>query len=569
LKQEYEASLGLNYVYKRFSLVEVPVHFAIDKHEYSYTSDAVQPEMILYNEKGVAFNSSDFRNRKFRQEREMKEKNEEALPEEIQSRMFKQFVRNNLIANSDQYYIFQGTDWRTFSIFPEYYTFISQVKPDKWPVLSIALEAYYNERNIKKGKSALWYEDLSRAEKINLELNGQSLKDLLFSGLKPSDDEDNPFQLRDVVLTKGNDLFNLLRARYGEKEVDTLLTEIAIHHPFKKLPFEYINNEFRQKLKVNLDSLIKNWYFQKTLPGFIISEIGTYKVIKGEETKFQVLFTVTNPEEADGLITVNIEENNPNRKNENWWDDNFEADVSRKVFMPSKSSREIGFLFSSEPKRMSIVTHVSKNLPNNLVFDLSNFSETKNVSRLDDVREIPFLSSLQNKDEITVDNEDKGFSFQQAQNQAYLKSLVSKNKQTRYKYSRLRSWNPDKEWKAVLRSEFFGESVHSSYYTRAGAGERKAVWKAVLPESASYEVYFYMNKPTFGWRRSNKMPDYNIIVYHDGGEEKINQSSEGVDNGWLYLGTFQISTDTAKVELTNKSNGDMIFADAVKWIKVK
>jgi hypothetical protein len=265
---------------------------------------------------------------------------------------------------------------------------------------------------------------------------------------------------------------------------------------------------------------------------------------------------------------VNIEENNPNRKNENWWDDSFEADVSRKVFIPAQSSREIGFVFSTEPKRMAVVTHISKNLPYNLVYNLSGFNETRNTAILEDVRDIPFINIHDQPDEIIVDNEDSGFSYQQVTNQALLKSVVNKNRQPRYKYSRIRFWNPDREWKAVLRSEFYGQSVHSAFYTRGGTGERKAVWKALLPESASYDVYFYMNKFTFGWRRNNKAADYNITVFHDAGTEKINQSSEGLDQGWFYLGTFQIS-DTARVELSNKSNGDMVFADAVKWVKVR
>lgn len=568
LKQEYEAELGFKYPYQRFSLVEVPIHFALDKHEYSYTSDAVQPEMVLSSEKGIAFNSSDFRNRRYRIERDMKRNNEEALPEEIQSRMFKQFVRNNFLSQSDQYFIIRSLDWRTFSVFPQYYSFVTSLQAEKLPVLTIALEAYYNERNIRKGKTTQWYDELNREEKINLEMTGKSLKEILSRPFVPDKEEENPFQLRDVVLAKGNDLFNRLRAMYGEKEVDTLLVEFAVKNPFRRMPFEELNHLFRQKLRVNLDSIVDNWYNLRNLPGYEIGNITTYKVIQGEETKYQVRFTVTNPEPVDGIITVNIEENNPNRKNENWWDDSFVADVSRKVFIPAQSSREIGFVFSTEPKRMSVVTHISKNLPYNLVYNLSGFNETRNTPAIENVRNIPFINIHDQSDEIIVDNEDSGFSYQQVTNQAFLKSVVNKNRQPRYKYSRIRFWNPDREWKAVLRSEFFGQSVHSAYYTRGGTGERKATWKTVLPESASYEVYFYMNKFTFGWRRNNKAADYNITVFHDGGAEKINQSSEDLDQGWFYLGTFQIS-DTARVELSNKSNGDMVFADAVKWVKVK
>lgn len=570
LKQDYEAEIGFHYPYKRFILAEVPVHFALDKHEYSYSTDAVQPEMILYSEKGVIFSSTDFRNRRYRIEREMKRKNEEALPEEIQSRMFNQFVRNNFLAKPGEYYPFNDiVDWGSFSVFSQYYSFVSRLQSDSFPILSVALEAYFYERNMVKGSSAEWYDYLSKEERINLELADRSLQDILKKGILPAEDERNSLQLRDIVLAKGKHFFNILRARYGEKEVDTLLTQLTAESQFRKLQYAHLSNAFTKQFKTNLDSMVQAWYSQEKLPGFILSDISTYKVIKGEETKFQVKLTVTNPEYADGFITVNIEEKDPNRKNENWWENTFNADVSRKVFVPARSSCETGYLFNSEPARMSVVTHISRNLPYNVLFNFQGFNEIRNVPVLDGERSIPFISELNNAGEIIVDNEDRGFSFQQTTNQAYLKSLLTKNRKDRYKYTALQSWNPDREWKAVLRSEFYGKYVRSAYYTRAGTGDRKVFWKAMLPESGMYEVYFYMDKPYFDWRRSNKSPDYNLLVYHEGETEKINQPSEGIENGWLFLGTFSFAADTAKVELSNKSNGDMIFGDAVKWVKVK
>jgi hypothetical protein len=573
LKQEYEAELKFKYPYKRFALVEVPIHFALDKHEYAYTSDAVQPEMVLSSEKGVAYNSSDFRNRKYRIEQEMKRNNEEVLPEEIQARMFKQFVRNNFLTKWDQHYIFRGTDRRTFCLIPQYFTFTTFLDPERWPVLSLSLEAYFNDRSINETRTTLWYEDLSLKEKINLELNGKSLKDLLLENIYQPEEEkegQEPIDLREIVLLKGKDLLNILNSRYGEKEVDTLFSQFALTNPFRKVPFDDLNLSFQKNLHVNLDSIVNIWYNQKKLPGFVIGDVSSYKVIQGEESKYQIEFTITNTENADGHVTINVEESNPNRKNENWWEDNFNADVSRKIFIPANSTRDIGFIFKAQPTRLAVVTHISRNLPYTLVYNLNGFNDRRNVQAFDGVKPVPNVSSGQNKPEvIIVDNEDKGFSYQQATNKAYIKTLVDKNKQPRYKYTRIKAWSPDREWKAVLRSEFYGNSIHSAYYTRAGTGERKAIWKAALPQSGSYEVYFYYNQYTFGWRPRNVSSNYNLTVYHTGGVEKIDQSTEGIESGWLYLGTFNFSADTAVVELSNKSNGDMIFADAVKWVKAK
>ena len=42
------------------------------------------------------------------------------------------------------------------------------------------------------------------------------------------------------------------------------------------------------------------------------------------------------------------------------------------------------------------------------------------------------------------------------------------------------------------------------------------------------------------------------------------QNAEG---GWNYLGRYYISADTAKVKISNLSEGRMVIADAVKWAK--
>lgn len=570
LKKNYEVNLGIKYPFHRLMLAEVPLHFALDNHIYSYASDAVQPEMLLCPEKGVLLDASDFRSGKYRLEREMKNNNEEALPEEVQSRLFKQFFQNNFLATRGQNYNYREVvSWETFSVFPQYLAFYTRLQSDQWPVLNMAFESYMSERNNSAGTILQWYEDLSMDEKINLELGAASLETLLKKGIETDKEERQPVSIRDVAQTKGLHLFNVLRARFGEKELDTLFTVLIADYPHRKIPFGEVNARFEKRFNINLGEEVQKWYVQNSLPGFLIRNISTYKVMDGEVTRYQVRFNLSNPESTDGIVTLNVELTDPNRNNNDNFQENFNVDFSRKIFLPARSSRDVGFVFNAEPARMSVVTHISRNLPNNLVYNFSGFNETRNTELLDEIVSIPFFSNVARINETIVDNEDQGFSFEQAMNQAYLKSLVNRNKEDRYKYSAIWAWNPPREWRAVLRSEFNGDYVHSAHYTRGGNGERTASWKAVLPQKATYDVYFYMDKVNLFWRRTNKSPDYNFLVYHDNGVEKINRSSEDAENGWNYLGTFSISSDTAKVEVTNKTIGDMIFADAVKWVLIK
>jgi hypothetical protein len=266
---------------------------------------------------------------------------------------------------------------------------------------------------------------------------------------------------------------------------------------------------------------------------------------------------------------MNVEFNDPNRKNDNQDGNNFQVDFTKKIFIPARSSFEVGYVFNTEPARMSVVTHVSRNLPNNIIINFNGFSETRNTAVLDEIKPVAFFDKTGAKNEFVADNEDKDFRFEQTMNQAFLKAIVSKNQRDRYKYSSIWWWNPPREWRAILRSEFYGYYVRSAYYTRGGTGERTATWKTALPKEGSYDIYYYVDRVDIGWRRNNRSTNYNLTVYHDNGADKINQTTENVEPGWNYLGTWHISSDTAKVEVSNKSNGDMVFADAVKWVLSK
>jgi hypothetical protein len=61
--------------------------------------------------------------------------------------------------------------------------------------------------------------------------------------------------------------------------------------------------------------------------------------------------------------------------------------------------------------------------------------------------------------------------------------------------------------------------------------------------------------------------DMHFKIYHDEGVEEITFDYENADGGWNNLGRYYLSSDTAKVVLTNQSTGRIVIGDAVKWVK--
>lgn len=120
---------------------------------------------------------------------------------------------------------------------------------------------------------------------------------------------------------------------------------------------------------------------------------------------------------------------------------------------------------------------------------------------------------------------------------------------------------------------------HSAYFIKTGAGNQKVQWNAEIPESGKYDIYYYTpNSRQFsrmrdmgrggrggGDRRMGGIEDMNFIIYHDDGIDETTLNASGSGDEWSYLGTFYLSQGTAKVELTDKSKGRVVYADAVKW----
>lgn len=569
LKNEYETAIGFEYKFKRFFLAEVPVHFALDKHIYSIASDAVQPEIMFYPEKGVTLEDTDFRKRKKRFKRRMERDNEEVTPQDLQSRMFKRVIRGNYMANHQENYMYDEImDRNSFTLFPNYYNFITALRSEDWPMLDLSLGIYLKERNSNAIASYRWFfTDINKGERINLELKDASLKELMRSGLEVRDqslDFDEQISLNDLIQSKGDHLFSSFRARYGAAKFNTVLNQFVGSYSHKTYTFDSLNEVFKKHFKTNIKNEITDWYETKKLPGFLIKDIQSYKVMDGDYTKYQITFKISNPEEVDGLITFIVDLENQENRNE---DNQVLPDFTQKIYIPAGEAIEFGYIFNNEPNRLNFFTHISENLPNNLIYDLDGSGDVRKGDGFEGERSTDFFSNLDEPNAIIVDNEDDGFSYFEDLQQSYLKSLVNKNQKEGYKYKRIRWWNPPSKWTPVVRSGFYGKYVRSAIYTHSGDGDRTATWKAEVTESAYYDIYCHIEKINIRRRRNRSNASFNFKIHHEDGIEDITLLDKEIENGWNYMGTFFITPETSIVDMTNKSRGSMISADAIKWIK--
>ena len=61
--------------------------------------------------------------------------------------------------------------------------------------------------------------------------------------------------------------------------------------------------------------------------------------------------------------------------------------------------------------------------------------------------------------------------------------------------------------------------------------------------------------------------DFNFTVYHDNGINEVTLDLNTAKSGWSYVGSYYLSQGRGIVELSDKTNGKLVYADAVKWVK--
>ena len=121
-----------------------------------------------------------------------------------------------------------------------------------------------------------------------------------------------------------------------------------------------------------------------------------------------------------------------------------------------------------------------------------------------------------------------------------------------------------------------------------------ASWTTVLPAAGFYDVYVFiptsamLGRPQRGRsgggsgqggrspgqgghgsgpRFADEGNVYHYTISSNAGSEDLEFTLRSPEEGWNKIGAFHFPGDTATIELSNKTNGRRVIADAVKWVR--
>ncbi|MCG8309543.1 MAG: hypothetical protein MI975_19260 [Cytophagales bacterium] len=595
IKTDYELDLNLDYYYKNLSLVEVPIQIHSYPRRWSSYQEVVQPQMLFVPEKCAPIAIADLKGTYDREKDRIERSNRAVSDRELQARVLNRFLRatftngfaggriRNFNQQNPQEIARAITQSSKYEIFPNYYSFIYHVKSGEWSILNQAFESYIageNEDMMSLIRRRIG--GLSGEENANQALLKSSFEEIL----KTETDRE---LMDEVIKAKGNYLFAFIQNRVGIDNFRTFLSKILSAHKFKSLDIEVFNKELKKEFGFDLEPHLEDWLKAGKIPGFLLSNMNAYEIRDGENTRYQVLFTITNEEEIGGLATVSFRIMSSFGGFGGFGGGGMPSlDLERIIYLEPNQRKEVGIVLDGEPRLMVINTLISKNIPSAISHFFNKIERNEKLAPFDGERILEITQPRDKEFEIIVDNEDEGFELVEQKNESPLKRWLDiQNDADQQKYTGIRFNRPPSSWKATAQPEFYGKYVLSAYVTSRGDGGRKAIWNANIRETGMHEIYYYVGRMPVrgrgrpgggagrgrpggadGNNRQQNQGSYLFTIHHDDGIDDVEIDLANAEEGWNLMGNFYLSSGPAKVVLSNKTEGNLVIADAVKWVKI-
>jgi hypothetical protein len=570
-------------------------------HIYSYqrlwtvAHETVQPQLTFLPEMGTICSGSEFRIPPQQAQRMRQRANQTQA--QIQRGLLNRFIRGNLIApqanarnmmrRNRTGLRFQADIEPQFELFPNFFSFTTQVFSTQWPVLNNAFESYLRERVAppmtmfrQTGRG------LSREEETNQDLKSRSLAAII------EDPDLEASVVHGALQAKGRTLLTQLEAKYEAEDFDKHLIDFLNRQRYSIISEQDLTDFLSGLGDINLREIVDSWYTGTQIPGFIIGDIESYDVIEREKTRTQVKFLIANPTSVGGITKISLRYRSRGR--DMAMRGQGQDDYSHALFIPAQTTIQLGVVTDEPPAQMTIETFVSQNIPASISVRFMGQRAVREEAPFDGEISKPYdQSDFFPKDETIVDNEDTGFEIHSSAKQNWLGRTLQNLfgiKDSNTAFTGMNIFNPPVFWTKSTNQDFYGLLVRSAYIKKSGEGEDRAVWNVELKETGEYDIYFF-NGTSGGMQRgmmemrmqaaqsrgSNQQGSRRrfsrgpgkkfFLISHQYGTEELEIDLEDTGVGWNLIGSFQLDAGPNKVELTDKNDAGYVVADAVKWVK--
>ena len=430
----------------------------------------------------------------------------------------------------------------------------NHISSDKYPIINQLLSYYQVSLNMRETGAGPFRlnQGLTDEETSARVLIKQNLSEILH------DSTDN-YITSCALQIKSDFLFGFIEAQLGAGVFDDFLSEFLSKNRFDTVNDEEFFKLFEMRFGFKLERFIDEWINEKRLPKYFITNYNLTEINDAEKTKYQIVFTAHNAEDVNGVISVGIAGPDAHR---------------RFITIDGNETKIIGMVLENWPMGLIVNTIVSQNIPLYFQKQLSLSETGVNSELFEGECVVDYPPKLNEYGEIIVDNEDSGFEIITQPEESYFMKLLNKHNEQKLEdeeYAGLNLLNIPTNWRnCTSNNNYYGIYVKSAHIIKSGNGKYKVQWQAEIPESGEYDIYYHIpftEIEILNINEYNTYNDLNFVIYYDIGVDDINIDITNTKPGWTLLGTYTLSKGNSRIELSDKSTGKVVFADAVKWVK--
>ena len=588
-----ETQYSLDYSFRRFALVEVPVQLVSYVRTWTQAQEKMQPEMVLYPEKGSLFGEADIVRRVKNEKRWASRNGMEISDAEAAIRTLNGFTMSFLRTESDINFTQERgvtnitSKPNPYFIFPQLYNYRYNIFSSEWPIANRLIELYLQDKTDNNN----WMRQMngiSNTEKANLLIQQHNFKELLA-------DVEHRDLLDNIIALYINELFATGERNIGYKEYRDSLRAVLKSNIFKNIRFEDLLESMGKVAGEDFITPMEKWASPAQLPVYIVSSPVITRIVNRDKEVYVVKFRVTNDSDNDGIINIDISSTGGMSFGGGRGGggggmmmrvgmmgggstDVYDPRAKRKVSIAARETKEFVSVWDEAPRSISINTLVSANLPNIINLPVNNIVREQNRT-IDIEGDFVISNTMLNvPGEVIVDNEDTElFILSKPDIVGLLPKWLEGVDENPFPYSGVTDWRPPLQWTLTTNDKYYGTHIRSAYVVKNGNGSQTATWKIPVPAAGSYDLFYYVVKPNNfrgggggpggGNRGGGQFGEYRFKVKYDGDEEKAYINLRRSDEGWSQLGSYFFEKDTVVVVLSNDCEMRTVTADAVKIVR--
>lgn len=401
----------------------------------------------------------------------------------------------------------------------------------------------------------------------------------LSTALADLDPKDEPARVLDALSLKGNAVAQSIYDALGHERTGWLLRELRQRHaggPYDLDAF-YAAADF---VGVDLRSLLGDWLNDAALPGFIASSARTVRLADTARgaARFETRVHIRNDEPVPGLMRLRYMTARRMKTR------GVEAMFSDPVRVPGNSSVEMALVTAGPVVQVWVAPYLSLNRAD--VQLAIERSESSGGEGFTGVRPSDWRPPVEPG--IVVDDLDDGFFVERSPRGKLFRlgDIVLDARplsgEMDHGIPDYRSFTAgrgdaafDGEWRRQEVPSSFGKYRRTVARASAAEGHARAVFTTELPGTGRWRLDYHMpavKKAAKG--RLEFRPDgmrlgegdyHMALEFADGEAREIAFDASAAEQGWNDLGSFELPKGPVRLVVSNRTTGDVVLADAVRW----